>query len=68
MAYADINFKTKKALKEAIAAGRVVGVFSPGPFPVERNGTVSLEGPHYPQAHTWYARAVIVDGLIKSVK
>lgn len=31
--YTRINFKTKKALKEAIAAGQSVKVFSPGPFP-----------------------------------
>lgn len=68
MAYADTNFKSKKALKEAIAAGRTVGVFSPGPFPVTRNGRVTLEGPHYPQAHKWYATAVVVDGVIQSVE
>ena len=31
--YVSPNFKTKKALKEAVAAGKVVRVFSPGPFP-----------------------------------
>ena len=68
MAYADTNFRTKKALREAIAAGRVVGVFSPGPFPAPTHGRVYLEGPHYPAPHTWYATAVVEDGVIKSVR
>ena len=28
--YTDINFKTKKALKEAVAAGKEVTTFQPG--------------------------------------
>jgi hypothetical protein len=30
--YANINFQTKKALKEAVAAGKAVTVYQPGPF------------------------------------
>ena len=30
--YTDRNFKTKKALKEAIAAGQTVSYYQPGPF------------------------------------
>lgn len=54
MAYVEPNFKTKKALKEAVEAGEHVTVFSPGPFPL--SGTRhSIEGPHYPEPHKWYA-------------
>jgi hypothetical protein len=66
--YATTNFKTKKALKEAIAAGKEIGVFSPGPFPCPQNGNVTLEGPHYPAPHTWYATATVQAGVIVSVK
>lgn len=67
--YTEVNFKTKKALKEAVAAGRKIGVYSPGaPFPYHRNGRVYLEGPHYPAAHTWYAQAEVVDDIIVKVK
>ena len=68
--YTEINFKTKKALKEAIKAGKPIHVFQPGPFggPCPQNGGVCLEGPHYPQPHTWYASAVLKDGLVVSVK
>jgi hypothetical protein len=93
--YTHTNFKTKKALKQAVAdynayvknpdaartkvgvtgavyvvlsAPRPVTVFQPGPFPGATNGSIALEGPHYPQAHTWYASAVIKDSVIVSIK
>ena len=68
MAYVDPNFKTKKALKEAVAAHKYVTVYSPGPFPVKMNGSVAVEGPHYPQPHTWYATVEVVDGCVIKVK
>lgn len=68
MAYTSVDFPTKKALKEAIKAGQKISVFSPGPFRVSSNGTVFLEGPHAPQAHSWYAQAKLVDGYIVKVK
>jgi len=66
--YVSPNFKTKKALKEAVANGEKVEVFSPGPFPAKENGEVSVEGPHYPKPHTWYARVEVKDGLVVKVK
>jgi hypothetical protein len=29
---------------------------------------VTLEGPHYPQPHRWYAEATVRDGVIVKVK
>lgn len=68
--YASINFKTKKALKEAVAAGVVVDYYQPGPFggEVPRDGWISIEGPHYPEPHKWYARARVKDHQIIEVK
>jgi hypothetical protein len=66
--YVDPNFKSKKALKEAVAAGQRVSVYSPGPFPANRNGNEFVEGPHYPEAHRWYAQVSVKDGLVTSVK
>ena len=67
--YTETNFKSKKALKEAVKAGQKVRVFQPGGmFPGATQGSIALEGPHYPQAHTWYASAVIKDSVIVSVK
>lgn len=68
--YTSINFKTKKALKEAVASGKRITVYQPGPFGGDppQNGRVYLEGPHYPAPHSWYAQAVVKDGAIIAVK
>lgn len=70
MAYVDPNFKTKKALKDAVADGKFVTVFQTGPFGgnVPTNGTVAVEGPHYPEPHRWYAQVVIENGKVVKVK
>lgn len=62
--YTVTNFKTKKALKEAFAAGTKIEVFQPGPFPGQENGQIVLEGPHYPKPHTWYCGAIIENNVI----
>lgn len=82
MAYTVINFKTKKALKEAVAASakynhnphmhdaKPVRCFQPGLGPDLSNytGSVALEGPHYPAAHAWYAAAEMKDGVVVKVR
>ncbi len=65
--YVSPNFKTKKELKEAVKAGRQVSVYSPGPFPAKQDGTEFIEGPHYPQPHTWYAEVEVRDGMVIKV-
>ena len=67
MAYVSPNFKTKTALKEAVKAGKRVEVYSPGPFPANMMGVESIEGPHYPEPHRWYARVEVRDGLVVKV-
>lgn len=68
--YTSVNFKTKKALKEAVARGDKIRVFQPGPFGgcEPENGRVCLEGPHYPEPHRWYAEALVENGFIAKVK
>lgn len=68
--YTNINFKTKKALKEAVAAGKRVTYYQPGPFQGNepRTGQINVEGPHYPAAHKWYARCDVENGMITKVK
>ena len=68
MTYVSPNFKTKKALKEAIAAGKLIDVFQPGLGTVPENGTVYLEGPHYPAPHSWYAQGTMENGRLVKVK
>lgn len=66
--YAEGNPKTKKVLKDWVANGKSVGVFSPGPFPCPTEGVVFLEGPHFPEPHRWYAQVTVENGIIKKVK
>lgn len=68
--YTTKNFKTKKELKEAVAKGESVTFFQPGPFGGRepKDGTIFLEGPHYPEPHKWYAEAIAKDGKIIKVK
>ena len=68
MAYVNPNFRSKKAAKEAIAKGDTVTVFQPGLGTVPFNGTVTIEGPHYPKPHTWYGTATIVNGKVTAIK
>lgn len=69
--YTHTNFQTKKALKEAVAAGVPVRCFQPGMMggvaPCPQDGVVYLEGPHYPQPHKWYAKATLRDGIVQKV-
>lgn len=67
MAYVEPNFKTKKALKEALAAGTYVPIFSPGPFPCKTEGVEFVEGPHYPKPHSWYAKVQVEGGRVVKV-
>jgi hypothetical protein len=65
--YSNENFKTKKALKEAVAAGPVP-CHQPGPFGSDvSDGQHCCEGPHYPQPHRWYAQVVVENGQITKV-
>jgi hypothetical protein len=67
--YSVTNFKTKKALKDAVKSGDQVEVFQPGGFFAGKtDGTITLEGPHYPAPHSWYAQATIANSVIVSVK
>jgi hypothetical protein len=68
--YTDRNYKTNKYLVEAVKDSQKIGVYHPGPFggAEPTNGEVSVEGPHYPAAHAWYARVTLQDGFIVKVK
>lgn len=69
MAYTETNFKSKKAVKDALARGETVRVYQPGPFgPNVPDGTAFFEGPHYPEPHRWYGQGVVKDGILVSMK
>ena len=69
------NFKTKKALKEQLKKNadpaeyhKCIEVFAPGLGTVPKDGTVYLEGPHYPEPHRWYAEGILQNGVLVAVK
>lgn len=72
--YTDKDFTSKKELKEAIAKGVSVRVYQPNDMfgVTERISIgvhkVSVEGPHYPKPHKWYAEVEIVDGMVMKVR
>lgn len=68
--YTTTNYKTKADIKRALLEGKKITVFQPNDmFSITHNlriGThdISLEGPHSPQPHRWYAEATVVNGYI----
>ena len=68
MSYVDPDYKTKKAFREAVAAGILHHTYNPsGMFPVKKHGSDTVEGPHYPKPHRWYASVVVKDGIVIKV-
>ena len=72
MAYASVNFRTKKALKDAVTSAdperEYVYVKAAGAFPPKQDGTEFVEGPWYPEPHKWYAQVSVRGGRIVGVK
>lgn len=66
--YTNKNYKTKKALKDDLAAGKEITIYSPGVGIPKRDGMEFLEGPHYPEPHKWYAQVEMKDGKVIEVK
>ncbi len=66
--YVSPNFKSKKALKDAVAAGQRVTLVQPGLGTCPRDGSAVVGGPHYPKPHTWYGTVTVIDGLVVKVK
>ena len=67
--YCVENFKSGKALKEAVKSGREVRVFQPGPFgPAVPDGWGVAEGPHNPEPHKWWVGVVVKDGVVVKIQ
>lgn len=68
MAYVDPDYKSKKEFKEAVAAGKLHYPYNPsGMYGMPENGKISIEGPHYPKPHKWYASCEVTNGVITKV-
>lgn len=59
------------AIRSVLRKGGPVGPFATynpsGMFPVRENGQDTIEGPHYPKPHRWYARVQVEHGVIVKV-
>lgn len=66
--YTRINFKSKTALKKAVADGQEVTLFAPGLGTPNNDGCETVCGPHYPRPHKWYAEVIMKDGKVIKVK
>lgn len=66
--YANINFKTKKAFKEAVTKGDKITLYSPGLGVPSLDGVEFVEGPHFPEPHKWYAQVEVKNGIVIKVK
>jgi hypothetical protein len=68
MAYVDPDFQTKKEFISAVKNGQQLRPYNPsGMFPQKQDGNETIEGPHYPKPHKWYASVVLKDGVIVKV-
>lgn len=70
--YADRNFKTKKEFKAAVDAYLLTGVnpvrlYAPGFGTPATDGHETVEGPHFPKPHTWYATVSMKGGIVIKV-
>lgn len=52
----------------ALLQGQAVSVFNPGLGGEVTDGTLAIEGPHYPKPHTWCARVKAQAGLVIEVE
>lgn len=68
MTYASINFKTKKAFREAVERGEVVTLCEPGLGHAPTDGRAYVEGPWYPEPHRWYAEVEVAGGRVVKVR
>jgi len=68
MAYTVTNYKTAKAVKDAVKNGERVEVYQPNAmFGPLKDGETSIEGPHFPAGHAWWLRVVVRDGAIERI-
>ena len=69
--YTTRNYRTKSALKLAVANAQRVQLFNPaaeetGILP-PTDGICYVEGPHAPEKHRWYARVLVEAGRVVKV-
>ena len=69
MSYTTKDYKSAAEIKRDLAAGVKITCYQPGYGHDLSNhtGVVSLEGPHYPKPHRWYAAGRMENGVLVSI-
>ena len=67
MAYVNPNYRYKKQFLQAVKEGIKHYTFNPSNmFPTVENGHDTVEGPHFPKAHSWYSAVKVENGVVVS--
>lgn len=69
--YINTNPKSKAQIKRDIKSGVAMRVYQPNDMfntTPPQNGTVAVEGPHFPKPHKWYGTATLEDGVVVAIK
>jgi hypothetical protein len=68
MSYVNPDYASKKEFKAAVARGVQHRTYNPsGMFETPQQGSDTIEGPHYPKPHRWYASVEVKGGLVTKV-
>ena len=68
MSYVDPDDPSKAAFKRTVTAGVAHATYNPsGQWPTVQNGFDTVEGPHNPKPHRWWARVEVVEGYVVRV-
>ena len=66
--YAETNYKSGKALKDAFKNGEKIRVYQPGGmFPGTTDGRCVVEGPWYPACHRFWVSVMVEDSVIVKI-
>ncbi len=69
MSYVSPDYPSKKAFKEAVAAGRKHETYNlSGMVPAPQSGSDVIEGPHDPKPHRWYCKVKVQAGIVVSAE
>ena len=68
MSYVDPDYTHRKRFKQAVADGVEHQTYNPIGFSTRQRGPDTIEGPHYPKPHRWYAAVIVRNGIVVKVK
>jgi hypothetical protein len=64
----QVGMNTPESQKNVLNLIEPVTLYAPGLGKPNDNGRETVEGPHYPEPHRWYAQVEVIDGIVVKVK